>query len=319
MTIHNFGHLDLNLLRVFDEVMVERNLTKAGLRLSMTQPAVSNALKRLRVSLGDELFRRNGFGMEPTAFAQAVWPTVRDALQQLRETLTPGAFDPRNDEHTFVLTMADVTATMLMPSLMPWLTAEAPRVNIRVQPLTNRDPRQALQSGSVELAIGHFPGVMAELTANHLQEAKSRFSHQRLYESRYVVAMRHNHPLAGQAIALDDYCTAQHLLVNFSGRAQGYVDEALAQMGRERRVILTVNQFFTAARVVANTDMITTLPRHFLQASGMAEALWITELPLPVPPVVVDALWNKNLDAQAAHQWLRNAVLQASARSMAEV
>jgi DNA-binding transcriptional LysR family regulator len=83
-------------------------------------------------------------------------------------------------------------------------------------------------------------------------------------------------------------------------------------------VSLTVNQFFTAARVVANTNMITTLPRHFLQASGMSEALWITELPLPVPPVVVDALWNKALDTQPAHQWLRSAVLHASALSMAE-
>lgn len=318
MTIRNFANLDLNLLRVFDEVMVERSLTRAGHRLSMTQPAVSNALKRLRETVGDDLFRRNGFGVEPTAYAETIWPSVCDALQQLRETLSPGVFDPSSDEQTFVLTMADVTATMLMPGLMRWLTAQAPHVNIRLLPLTTRDPREVLQSGSVELAIGHFPGVMAELTANHLQESASRFSHERLYESRYVVAMRRKHPLAGQPIALDDYCAAQHLLVNFSGRAQGYVDEALAQQGLARRVSLTVNQFFTAARVVANTDMITTLPHHFLQASGMGEALWITELPLSVPPVVVDALWSKTLDTQPAHQWLRSAVLQASELSMAE-
>ena len=85
MIIRNFGNLDLNLLRVFDEVMVERSLTRAGLRLSMTQPAVSNALKRLRETLGDDLFRRNGFGVEPTAYAETIWPTVRDALQQLRD------------------------------------------------------------------------------------------------------------------------------------------------------------------------------------------------------------------------------------------
>ena len=318
MIIRNFGNLDLNLLRVFDEVMVERSLTRAGLSLSMTQPAVSNALKRLRETLGDDLFRRNGFGVEPTAYAETIWPTVRDALQQLRDTLSPGVFDPSTDERTFVLTMADVTATMLMPGLMRWLTAQAPHVNIRLLPLTTRDPRDALQSGAVELAIGHFPGVMAELAANHLQESVSRFSHERLYESRYVVAMRRNHPLAGQPIALDDYCAAQHLLVNFSGRAHGYVDEALKPLGLERRVSLTVNQLFTAARVVANTDMITTLPRHFLEASGMAEALWITELPLPVPPVVVDALWSKTLDTQPAHQWLRSAVLHASGLTLHE-
>lgn len=318
MINRNFSSLDLNLLRVFDEVMVERSLTRAGLRLSMTQPAVSNALRRLRETLGEDLFRRNGFGVEPTAYAQTIWPTVRDALQQLKDVLAPGVFDPATHERTFILTMADVTASMLMPGLMRWLTHEAPGVNIRVLPLTTRDPREALQSGEVELAVGHFPGVMAEIDANHLQEVGSRFSHLRLYESRYVVAMRCDHPWAGKPIALSDYCAGQHLLVNFAGRAHGYVDEALAQVGLERRVSLTVNQFFTAARVVATTDMITTLPRHFLEASGMSDALWITELPLPVPAVVVDALWCKALDTQPAHQWLRNAVVQSSNFSVSE-
>jgi DNA-binding transcriptional LysR family regulator len=316
MAIRNFSSLDLNLLRVFDEVMLERSLTRAGVRLSMTQPAVSNALRRLRETLGDELFRRNGFGVEPTAYAQTIWPTVRDALQHLREALSPSTFEPATSERTFVLTMADITASMLMPSLMRDLHEQAPGVDIRVLPLINRDPREALQSGEVELAVGHFPGVMAEISANHLQEPTARFSHQRLYDSRYVVAMRRDHPLAGRAITLDEYCAAQHLLVNFSGRAQGYVDQALAGLSRERRVILTLNQFASAARVVAHSDLLTTLPIHFVAASGMDDALWTTELPLPVPPVLVDALWCQAMDTQPAHQWLRAAVLQASVHSL---
>ncbi len=318
MIIRNFGSLDLNLLRVFDEVMVERSLTRAGLRLSMTQPAVSNALRRLRDTLGDELFRRNGFGVEPTPYAQTIWPTVRDALQQLKDTLTPSTFDPATSERTFVLTMADITANMLMPALMRELDTQAPRIHIRVKPLIDRDPRAALLSGDVEMAIGHFPGVMAEISANHLQEPTTRFSHQRLYESRYVVAMRRDHPLAGRPIDLEEYCAAQHLLVNFSGRAQGYVDQALANLGLERRVILTLNQFASAARVVAHTNMVTTLPVHFVAASGMAGSLWTSELPLPVPPVLVDALWCQALDTQPAHQWLRAAVARAAALSLNE-
>ncbi len=318
MIIRNFGSLDLNLLRVFDEVMVERSLTRAGLRLSMTQPAVSNALRRLRDTLGDELFRRNGFGVEPTPYAQTIWPTVRDALQQLKDTLTPSTFDPATSERTFVLTMADITASMLMPALMREVTAQAPKVNIRVKPLIDRDPREALQSGEVEMAIGHFPGVMAEIGANHLHGPTTRFSHQRLYESRYVVAMRRDHPLAGRPIDLQAYCAAQHLLVNFSGRAQGYVDQALADLGLARRVILTLNQFASAARVVAQTDMVTTLPVHFVVVSGMADSLWTSELPLAVPPVLVDAWWCQALDTQPAHQWLRAAVARAAALSLVE-
>jgi DNA-binding transcriptional LysR family regulator len=313
MNKRNFGTLDLNLLRVFDEVMAERNLTRAAHNLSMTQPAVSNALKRLRETLGDELVRRSGYGIEPTPFGQLLWPTVRDALQQLRDTLTPGGFDPATAENAFVMTMADATAAQIVPGLVDILQREAPGVNLRVLPLTTRDPRPLLESGSVDLAIGHFPGVVAELGALHLQENSSRFQVKRLYDGEYVVVMRRGHPLAGTPMTLDAYCSARHLLVSFSGRAFGFVDEALAGLSRQRRVVLTVNQFFTAGRVVATTDLLTVLPRHFVQATGREHELALAELPLPVPLVHVDAIWHRQALHSSAHRWLRQAVERASA------
>lgn len=308
----NFRTLDLNLLRVFDEVMVERNLTRAAHNLAMTQPAVSNALKRLRETLGDELVRRAGYGVEPTPMALALWPTVRDALQQLRESLAPGGFDPAIAHNAFVLAMADATAAKLVPGLMDILENEAPGVNLRVLPLTTRDPRELLESGSADLAIGHFPGVLAELSASHLQEHSPRFLNQRLYDGEYVVVMRRGHPLAGRPIDLDSYCAARHLLVSFSGRPFGFVDEALAALSRQRRVVLTVNQFFTAGRVVATTDLLTVLPRHFVGATGMEHELALSELPLPVPAVHVDTLWHRQASHNSAHSWLRDAVVRAS-------
>lgn len=308
----NFRTLDLNLLRVFDEVMVERNLTRAAHNLAMTQPAVSNALKRLRETLGDELVRRAGYGVEPTPMALALWPTVRDALQQLRESLAPGGFDPAIAHNAFVLAMADATAAKLVPGLMDILENEAPGVNLRVLPLTTRDPRELLESGSADLAIGHFPGVLAELSASHLQEHSPRFLNQRLYDGEYVVVMRRGHPLAGRPIDLDSYCAARHLLVSFSGRPFGFVDEALAALSRQRRVVLTVNQFFTAGRVVATTDLLTVLPRHFVGATGMEHELALSELPLPVPAVHVDTLWHRQSSHNSAHSWLRDAVVRAS-------
>jgi DNA-binding transcriptional LysR family regulator len=313
MNERNFRTLDLNLLRVFDEVMAERNLTRAAHNLSMTQPAVSNALKRLRETLGDELVRRSGYGIEPTPVAQLLWPTVRDALQQLRNSLAPGAFDPGTAQNAFVLTMADATAAKIVPGLMDILESEAPGVNLRVLPLTTRDPRELLESGSADLAIGHFPGVVAELGALHLQETSPRFLYQRLYDGEYVVVMRRGHPLAGRPISLDAYCEARHLLVSFSGRAFGFVDEALAGLSRQRRVVLTVNQFFTAGRVVATTDLLTVLPRHFVEATGREHELALAELPLPVPAVHVDALWHRQASHSSAHRWLRDAVERASA------
>ena len=308
----NFRTLDLNLLRVFDEVMAERNLTRAAHNLSMTQPAVSNALKRLREALGDELVRRAGYGVEPTPAAQALWPTVREALGQLRESLTPGTFDPALARNAFVIAMADATAAQVVPGLVDILEHEASGVNLRVLPLTTRDPRTLLESGAADLAIGHFPGVIAELTAVHLQENSPRFLHQRLYDGEYVVVMRRGHPLAGRPLDLDTYCAARHLLVSFSGRPFGFVDEALSARSRQRRVVLTVNQFFTAGRVVASTDLLTVLPRHFIDATGIAGELATCELPLPVPAVHVDALWHRQASHNSAHHWLREAVARAA-------
>lgn len=308
----NFRTLDLNLLRVFDEVMTERSLTRAAHNLAMTQPAVSNALRRLREVMGDELVRRSGYGVEPTPVALALWPTVRDALHMLRESLAPGAFDPASARNAFVLAMADATAAKLIPGLMDLLESEAPGVNLRVLPLTTRDPRGLLESGTVDLAIGHFPGVLAELGAMHLQENDPHFHHQRLYDGEYVVVMRRGHPLAGQPLSLDSYCDARHMLVSFSGRPFGFVDEALAAVSRQRRVVITVNQFFTAGRVVATPDLLTVLPRHFVGATGMEHELALCDLPLQVPPVHVDSLWHRQATQNTAHRWLRETVARAA-------
>jgi DNA-binding transcriptional LysR family regulator len=313
----NFRTLDLNLLRVFDEVMAERNLTRAAHNLAMTQPAVSNALRRLRDALGDDLVKRAGYGIEPTPVGLALWPTVRDALAQLRQSLAPGRFDPALAENAFVLSMADATAAKIVPGLMDILEHEAPGVTLRILPLTTRDPRELLDAGGVDLAIGHFPGVLAELGAVHLQEHNPLFLHQRLYDGEYVVVMRRDHPLASQPISLDAYCEARHLLVSFSGRPFGFVDEALAVLSRQRRVVLTVNQFFTAGQVVATTDLLTVLPRHFVGATGMEHRLALLELPLAVPAVHIDALWRRQAEHQSAHRWLRHAVERASAHEFA--
>ncbi|TSE21028.1 HTH-type transcriptional regulator SyrM 1 [Tepidimonas alkaliphilus] len=309
----NFRTLDLNLLRVFDEVMAERSLTRAAYNLALSQPAVSNALRRLRTLLGDELVRRSGYGVEPTPYALQLWPAVREALQRLRASLAPGPFEPSQAQDVFVLAMADATASKVIPGLVAILDAQAPSVTLRVLPLTTRDPRPLLDGGGVDLAIGYFPGVLAELGATHLQEQAPRFFWRRLYQGRYVVAMRRGHPLAQAPLTLDAYCAARHVLVSFSGRPFGFVDEALAALSRRRRVVLTVNQFFTAGQVVARSDLLTVLPQHFLSATGHAEALATLPLPLSVPPVHVDMLWHRSTEGSAAHAWLRQAVQRAVA------
>ena len=309
----NFRTLDLNLLRVFDEVMAERNLTRAARNLSLTQPAVSNALRRLRDVLGDELVRRAGAGVEPTPRALALWPTIRDALRHLQHTLAPSDFDPGTADTSFVLAMADATAAELIPGLVQIAEREAPGISIRVVPLTTRDPRQLLESEGADMAVGYFPAVLASLTARGQSGAAVPFETQRLYVGQYVCVMRRDHPLADQPLTLDDYCAARHLLVSFSGRPYGFVDQTLGTLGRERRIVVTVNQFFTAGRVVANSDLLTVLPRHFVNVTGIDEQLVLCDLPFDQPLVHVDAVWHRRAQHGHAHEWLRDALVRSAA------
>ncbi|MEO7159821.1 MAG: LysR family transcriptional regulator [Polaromonas sp.] len=312
MNSPNFRTLDLNLLRVFDEVMAERSLTRAARNLSLTQPAVSNALRRLRETLGDELVQRSGQGMAPTPRAVAIWPAVREALRQLQESLIPNEFVPATASSNFVLAMADATAAELIPGLTEILEREAQGVSIRVVPLTTRDPRRMLDEESCDLAVGYFPSVMPDLTVRAQNGEPVPFLFQRLYDGEYVCVMRKDHALADSPLTLDQFCAARHMLVSFSGRPYGFIDESLAALGRERRVVLTVNQFFTAGRVVANSNLLTVLPRHFVPVTGIAEQLAQRALPFRVSPVHIDALWHRRSAQQSAHIWLRRAVLRSA-------
>ncbi|MCF8169081.1 MAG: LysR family transcriptional regulator [Rhodoferax sp.] len=297
--------LDLNLLKIFDVVMSERNLTRAAHQLALTQPAVSNALRRLRETLGDELLVRKGRSLEPTARGQELWPAVRGALQQLQAALAPNDFAPATSVTSFVLTMADATAAEFMPGLLEVITHQAPGVSIRVVPLTTSDPRQLLDDGPADLAVGYFPAVLTDLTARAQTGERVSFLHTLLFQSDYVCVMRKNHPLAAGTLSLDDYCAARHALVSFSGRAFGFIDSTLAALGRSRRVVLTVNQFFIAGKLVTESDLLTVLPRHFVKVTGYADQLAVRELPFVTSPVQVHALWHLRLAESSAHGWLR--------------
>ena len=237
-----------------------------------------------------------------------LWPAVRDTLQRLQASLAPAVFEPATADTTFVLTMADATAAELMPGLVEVLARDAPGISLRVVPLTTRDPRKVLDEGGADLAIGHFPAVITDLTARAQAGAAETFHHHRLFAGDYVCVMRKDHPLARGPLTLDRFCAASHMLVSFSGRAFGFIDESLVGLKRTRRVVLTVNQFFTAGKVVVHSDLLTVLPRHFVNVTGYADALVTRELPFDVPPIQVDALWHRRLDGAAPHVWLRQQI-----------
>ncbi|MCV2352904.1 LysR family transcriptional regulator [Paucibacter sp. B2R-40] len=305
----NFRNLDLNLLKVFDAVMAERSLTRAAARLAMTQPAVSHALKRLREALGEELFVRQAFGMKPTSRAEGMWPEVQLILQRLQALFAPGEFQPETEAYTFRIAMADATAALLLPPLVAQLEEARAVANVHVLPLSTRDPRSLLDQGEADFAVGYFPGAVAALRA---QGGQSVIRQHRLYDSEYVCVMRRGHPLEHQVLDLDAFCAAHHLLVSFSGRPHGFVDEALNAMNRSRRIVLTVNQFFTAGRVVTRSDLLTVLPASFVEATGYQSQLIERPLPVPLAKVHVDMLWHLRSESRSAQQWMRERLIEAA-------
>lgn len=305
----NFQTLDLNLLRVFDAVMAERSITRAADRLALTQPAVSNALKRFREAVGEELLTREAYGMKPTPYAERLWPQVRAALGRLREAFGQPGFDLRTANANFRIATADASAATLLPSVIAEIERDEAQVNLRVLPLTTRDPRGLLERDEVDVAVGYFPEAVAALVADG---ADATLRHQRLHQSEYVCVMRRDHPLAKAPLTLDAFCQAHHLLVSFSGRPHGFVDQALIALGRSRRIVLTVNQFFTAGRVVARSDLLTVLPATFVAATGAQAALVERPLPLRLARIHVEMVWHLRHDDEPAHQWLRARLVDAA-------
>lgn len=306
----NFRTLDLNLLRVFDVVMTERSVTRAAERLAMTQPAVSNALRRLRETTRQELFTPSSTGVVPTRQAEALWPSVRAALGGLRDVFEPQAFDPRTDAHSFTLAMADATAAVIVPPLVRALDAGQAKVDLRFVPLASRDPRALLEHGDADLALGFFPELPGALAA---EVGSSSMQLEQLWGCEYVCVMRHDHPLAAQrALTLEAFCAAKHLRVSFAGRPRGFVDDALQRLGRTRQVMITVNQFHSAGCVVRQSDLLTVLPRSFVPATGFASELACRTLPFDMPGIDVALLWHRRHEHDAAQRWLRDAVRKAA-------
>jgi DNA-binding transcriptional LysR family regulator len=307
----NFRTLDLNLLRVFDHVMVERHVTRAADKLAMTQPAVSNALRRLREAIGDELFVPGPTGVTPTRRAEAMWPAVREALRLLQAEFEPAAFDPTRDDSEFSVAMADATAAVLMPVVMDQWQRAGVRCRLSVVSLDTRDPRPMLEQGEADLAVGFFPEVAHDLATG---DSRGPARLDPLYECAYVAVMRRGHPLdAAGSPDLDAYCNARHLRVDFAGRPRGYVDESLSRLGRSRNVVLTVDHFSTASCVVGHSDLITVLPRSFVQATDIGAALSCRPLPFELPRIDVGLLWHRRHESDEARRWLRESLKRAGA------
>jgi DNA-binding transcriptional LysR family regulator len=292
--------IDLNLLVVFHQLLRERRVSLVGDTLGMSQPAVSNALRRLRTLLGDELFLRTPQGMAPTPYALQLAQPVALALDTLQGALNVRAsFDASRSERCFTLAMTDVGETYFLPVLMDVLAQTSPGVTLRCVSVADATLRDDMASGRVDLALGMLPRLQAG------------FFQQVLFRQRYVALMREDHPLAmRRQIGAAPYRQAAHVRVVAGGTGHGLVDDALERQGMARNIQLTVPHYTALGHVLGNTDLIATVPERFAQRVTAPFGLTARPLSIKLPGSTIAQVWHGHLHRDPGHQWLRGLVAQ---------
>jgi DNA-binding transcriptional LysR family regulator len=297
----NWGAFDLNLLIVFDAVMQERSVTRAGGRIGLSQPAVSHALSRLRHMLKDELFVRTPEGMAPTPRAEQLAEPLRRALNDMQLALEPETFVPREATRQFVIAVNNYAAVILASPLMMAVTAAAPGIRLDLRPTGLRELAALLDRGELDLAIGTFG------------EPGERFASAALLEDSYVVTMRHDHPAARRALTPQALAGLSYLEISSSGEDTGFIDDWLGTRGLVRSITHLAPRL-SAAAILSNTDLVAVLSRRLAEHWVQLYSLSTRKLPFVSPIIRTEMLWHRRFDNQPAHFWLRQ-LIQKTAES----
>ena len=291
--------LDLNLLVVFNHLLVERKVSKVAEVLGISQPAVSNSLAKLRKLFGDELFLRTPKGMEPTPFADQLAESVSYALGMIHSGVNQRtSFDPASAQQAFTIGMTDIGEIYFLPALMERLRREAPGVTLSTVRNTAVNLRDELEAGKVDLAIGLLP------------QLKAGFFQRRLFSQPYVCLMRRGHRLDKRKMSMAEFSAAEHLVVISAGTGHGKVDEVLQRSGVQRQVRLTVPHYVGVGHILQGSDLIATVPERLadrlIEPFGLAK----TTHPAKLPDVAINVFWHAKFHRAPANRWLRGVVFE---------
>ena len=301
----NRDTFDLNLLRIFDALVREGSVTAAAGRLGLSQPAVSNALNRLRDLLGDPLFVRTRHGMEPTSFALRLCGPVQEGLAQIQSGLSQViTFDPATSERTFAVLMNDVGAAAFLPAVTKRLLEVAPKVDLRIRELDHSQYEVALDSGRADLAIGR---VMLSDT----------FRSEFLINSSYVAVLRPDHPALTRKrgtrpfLTLESYLASSQVVVSPRGATSNPVERTMLKMHLASRVMLNVPHATSLYNIIPGTDLIATVPDRCVEFLCRDKRLTWAELPIRIEPNMIYQWWHKRHENDPAHRWLRQFMNEA--------
>jgi len=293
----HLSQVDLNLFVVLEAIYREGNITRAGLQLNLTQPAISHALKRLRDLLQDPLFVRQGPHMVPTPFTRNMIEQVRQALHILEVNLSQSRnFVPEHTRRNFHLSLWEYAEALILPPLLRRLTHAAPGMSITSSRVKRRDLETELASGSVDLAID-IPMTMSD-----------RIRHKWLLNEPFVVIARHGHPAITDKLDLDTYLQQRHIQVSSRRQGPSLIDIELSRRGLRRQVFLRSQHNHTACMVVSETDMLLTLPEHHAQLLNTGLMKRVYPFPLPVPRLEAHLYWHESVENDPANRWLREEI-----------
>ncbi|MEM6625562.1 MAG: LysR family transcriptional regulator [Pseudomonadota bacterium] len=294
---------DLNLLNTFDALWRERSVTRAAQRLNVTQPAVSNALGRLRETFGDELFIRTPSGVEPTERCREIALDVRRALHHVERTLAPhDSFDPKTSERVFRIGSADYFDHVVLPPLMQRLLAEAPRVDLRIVHGLAEAGLDAVDGGDLDFMV-----------APNMPEAPKRIAIAPIIEERFVLIMREGHPQAGASMDLETYANMTHVTFSQRGDARTQVDDMLADHGLRRRVGLTSAHHTSIAETVRDTDLVALSPSRLARRYVGKGGVVIASPPLEIPSFHLHLYWSRRLNTDPGAMWLKSLMMDVAA------
>ena len=284
--------LDLNLLKTLDALLDERSVTRAAERLSLTQPAVSGMLTRLRECFDDPLFTRSQRGIIPTLRALELAQPVKAILAEVSELLQPKAFDPATAEITLNIAATDYALRAVIVPFMAALQLQAPAIRVAVLPVNNEQLNAQFERGDIDIALVTPDSAPPGLHARSL------------YHEDYVCLMREQHPLArADALTLDAFCAQDHALVSYTGgNFRGVTDEALDALGRSRRVTLSVCSFLVLPEILRVSNLISVVPRRLAMN---LPGLKVLQPPLDIKGFTKTVVWHDRSHRDAGQRWLR--------------
>lgn len=301
----NWNTLDLNLLRVLDAMLLELNTTRVATRIGLSQPAISAALNRLRQVLGDPLFVREGNRMVATPFAASIQAPLREALGRIERTLAGKAFDPAVSTKRFRMTGGDDVAEVVLPQLIRLFAEKAPGIRFELLPNSQQPLANQFVEGGIDLALWiteETPDWIVHVRAAHVAPV--------------VIASTGNEEIAragikpGEVIPIELYCGVPHVFFAPRGNLGGWEDDALAKLGRRRRIVVTVADFFSLARLVSQTQLIGLLPPPFALSIASQFGLRAYALPFEMPLIPLDLFWHSRHTDDPEHRWIRERVLE---------